>query len=96
MFCPAHGVSVCVVCASTTHRQCPHVVSVQARQQEALAELEQLSVTLQDGERALDPPLQQLEDHVKLTMQRVHTAQRDVRDMPATARRCQQSLRSSG
>jgi hypothetical protein len=74
VYCPTHRVSCCLLCASTTHRKCPQVVTLQARQQAALAELDQLGTVLKDGESQLDTSLQQLQGHVKATQQRADLA----------------------
>jgi hypothetical protein len=81
VYCPTHSKSACLLCASTTHRQCPQVVTLQARQQAALAELDQLGTVLKDGESQLDTSLQQLQGHVKATQQRADLAQQDVQQV---------------
>jgi hypothetical protein len=81
LYCPMHTVSVCILCATTTHRQCPQVVTLQARQQAALEELDQLGTMLKDGESQLDVSLQQLEGHMKITQQQADLAQQDVQQL---------------
>ncbi|XP_070175060.1 tripartite motif-containing protein 3-like [Littorina saxatilis] len=46
VFCPSHGASVCLRCATTVHRQCPDVKDLEERVREARDTLHELTVIL--------------------------------------------------
>jgi len=78
VYCPTHGASICFMCATTTHRKCEDVVSLQARMQESVAELDQLTALLTDGENKLDVGLQKLDQHIKDMQKRADDALQQI------------------
>ena len=49
LFCPTHGVSICLFCATADHRQCPEVTKLEKRMEEASANLAELVAMLSAG-----------------------------------------------
>jgi len=90
VYCPTHGASVCLLCATTTHRQCQQVVSLQARMQQSVAELDQLTALLTDGETKLDVSLQELDQHIKDMHKRAEDA---LQQIQATCQRLESALK---
>ena len=72
LYCPTHSASICLLCASSQHRNCPEVTDLEEKVQEARAKLAELVATLSakqtEVERAmrqLDEEFQETEEHIK-------------------------------
>ena len=65
VYCPTHGASICLLCATTTHRQCPEVTTLETRMEEARAMLAELAATLSAGETELERAIDQLDQHLQ-------------------------------
>ena len=75
LYCPTHGASICLLCASSQHRNCPEVTDLEEKAQEARAKLAELAATLSakqtEVERAmrqLDEEFQETEEHTKASI----------------------------
>ncbi|XP_070176268.1 neuralized-like protein 4 isoform X1 [Littorina saxatilis] len=53
LYCPTHGVSICLFCATADHRQCPDVTKLESKMAEARSALADLAAILSRGEREL-------------------------------------------
>ena len=65
VYCPTHGATICLLCATTAHRQCPEVTSLETRMEEGRAVLVELVATLSAGERELEEAISQLDQHLQ-------------------------------
>ncbi|XP_076436899.1 E3 ubiquitin-protein ligase TRIM45-like isoform X2 [Babylonia areolata] len=63
-YCPAHAVSVCVLCATTDHRQCAVLKKVETRVEESRALLTRVAATLKAGEEKLDKAITEVEENI--------------------------------
>ena len=50
LFCSTHGVSICLFCVIENHRQCPDVMKLEKRMEEARTELAEVTAMLSEGE----------------------------------------------
>ena len=78
VYCPTHGVSICLLCATTTHRQCPEVTSLETRMEEARAVLGELAATLSAGETELGEAISQLDQQLQDIDKRTQAALADI------------------
>ena len=67
VYCPTHGVSICWLCATTDHRQCPEVTKLETKVEEARAALAEMAATLSAGETELERAISQLDQHLQDT-----------------------------
>ena len=65
--CSTYGASICLLCASTDHRQCPEVTKLETKVEEARAALAEMAVTLSAGETELERAISQLDQHLQDT-----------------------------
>ena len=65
LFCPTHGVSICLFCVDEDHRQCPDVTKLETAIEEACAMLAELAATLSAGETELERAISQLDHHLQ-------------------------------
>ena len=79
MYCPTHGASICWMCATTDHRQCPEVTKLETKMEEARAALAEMAVTLSAGETELKRAISQLDQHRKWNSQLRRSRQRGLR-----------------
>ncbi|XP_076436352.1 uncharacterized protein LOC143275911 [Babylonia areolata] len=63
-YCPAHAVSVCVLCATTDHRQCAVLKKVETRVEESRVLLTRVAATLKAGEEKLDKAISEVEENI--------------------------------
>ncbi|XP_076436894.1 uncharacterized protein LOC143276281 [Babylonia areolata] len=63
-YCPAHAVSVCVLCATTDHRQCAVLKKVETRVEESRVLLTRVAATLKAGEEKLDKAIAEVEENI--------------------------------
>ncbi|KAL8624004.1 hypothetical protein ACOMHN_040630 [Nucella lapillus] len=64
LFCPTHGASICLLCATSKHRSCPEVKDLEEKMEESYALLKQLTTTLVEGEVEFDKALKELDQHL--------------------------------
>jgi hypothetical protein len=64
VFCPNHAVSVCLLCATTTHRECKRVLSLESKMDDAQKTLKQLSEWLASAEGRLEQVMGELDQHL--------------------------------
>nr|KAG5707953.1 hypothetical protein BaRGS_025091 [Batillaria attramentaria] len=91
LFCPTHGVSVCLLCATSDHRECPKVVKLETKVKEAHAILGDLVTTLSEGEKALERAINQLDQHL-LDVDK--TTRATMADIDAACDRLESSVRT--
>ena len=66
VYCPTHGMTICLLCATADHRQCLGVMKLETRTEEARAVLAELEVTLSAGETELERAISQLDQHLQV------------------------------
>ena len=91
VYCPTHGESICLLCATTTHRQCPEVTNLETRMEQARAELAKLVAMLSAGETELERAISQLDQHLQDLDKRTQTA---VTEIEATADRLESAVKA--
>ena len=91
VYCPNHGVSICLLCATTDHRQCPDVTKLEKRMEQARAELAKLVAMLRAGETELERAISQLDQHLQDLDKRTQTA---VAEIEATADRLESAVKA--
>ncbi|KAK7094667.1 tripartite motif-containing protein 2-like [Littorina saxatilis] len=81
LYCPTHGVSICLFCATADHRQCPDVTKLESKMAEARSALADLAAILSRGEReleqaiaGLDKDLQEIDKRTQATVAEVEAA----------------------
>ena len=74
VYCPTHGASICLLCATTDHRQCPEVTTLETKMEEARAALAEMAATLSAGETELKRAISQLDQHLQDTEKRTRAA----------------------
>ena len=65
--CSTYGASICLLCTSTDHRQCPKVTKLETKVEETRAALAEMAVTLSAGETELERAISQLDQHLRDT-----------------------------
>ena len=65
VYCPIHSASICFLWATTTHRQCPEMTSMETGIEKATALIAELAATLSAGETELEGAIGQLDQHPK-------------------------------
>ena len=65
VYCSTYGASICLLCASTDHRQCPEVTKLETKVEEARAALAEMAATLSAGETELERAISQLDQHLQ-------------------------------
>ena len=91
VYCPTHGASICLLCATTTHRQCPEVTNLETRMEQARAELAELVAMLSAGETELERAVSQLDQQLQDLQKRTQTA---VVEIEATAGRLESAVKA--
>ena len=91
LFCPTHGVSICLFCATADHRQCPEVTKLEKRMEEARAKLAELVAMLSAGETELERAISQLDQQLQDLDKRTQTA---VAEIEATADRLESAVKA--
>ena len=91
LFCPTHGVSICLFCVTENHRQCPDVMKLEKRMEEVRAELAELTAMLSAGETELDTAISQLDQHLQDLDNRTQAA---VAEIEATADRLESAVKA--
>ena len=74
VYCPTHGASICLLCATTDHRQCPEVTKLETKVEEARAVLAELAATLSAGETELKRTISRMDQHLRDTEKRTRAA----------------------
>jgi len=80
VFCPKHGTSVCLLCATTDHRECRNVTSLETKMAEAQKILKELAATLSQGEARLERGLSDLEQHMHTVEKKTQAAIAEIED----------------
>ena len=91
VYCPTHGASICMLCAATTHRQCPEVTNLETRMEQAREELAKLVAMLSAGETELERAISQLDQQLQDLDKRTQTA---VAEIEATADRLESAVKA--
>ena len=91
VYCPTHGASICLLCATITHRQCPEVTNLETRMEQARAELAGLVAMLSAGETELERAISQLDQQLRDLDKRTQTA---VAEIEATADRLESAVKA--
>ena len=81
LYCPTHGESICLLCATTNHRQCPEVTKLETRMEEGSAVLAELVATLSAGETELDRAISQMDQHLQDIDKRTQAAIDEIEAM---------------
>ena len=74
LYCPTHGASICLLCASSKHRNCPEVKDLEEKAEEARAKLAELAATLSAKGTELERAISQLDQHLQDTETRTRNA----------------------
>jgi hypothetical protein len=64
VFCPNHAVSVCLLCATTTHRECKGVSSLESKVDDAQKTLKRCGDQLSRVEGSIEQSLGELDQHL--------------------------------
>ena len=91
VYCPTHGTSICLLCATTTHRQCPEVTKLETRKEKASALLSELAATLSSGETKLERSISQLDQHLQDIDKRTQAA---IAEIEATGDRMESAVKA--
>ena len=81
VYCRTHGASICLLCATTDHRQCPEVTTLETKVEEARAVLAELAATLSAGETELERAISQMDQHLQDTEKRTRAAIAEIEAM---------------
>ena len=81
VYCPTHGASICLLCATTDHRQCPEVTKLETKVEETRAALAEMAATLSAGETELERAISQLDQHLRDTEKRTRAAIAEIEAM---------------
>ena len=90
-YCPTHDASICLLCASSKHRNCPEVEDLEEKAEEARAKLSELAATLSAKETELERAISQLDQHLQDT--REHT-QASIAEMEVTYDRLESAVKA--
>ena len=91
VYCPTHGASICLLCATTDHRHCPDVTKLEKRMEEARAELARLVAMLSAGETEVERAISQLDQQLQDLDKRTQTA---VSEIEETADRLESAVKA--
>ncbi|KAL8569735.1 hypothetical protein ACOMHN_007258 [Nucella lapillus] len=65
VYCPTHGASLCLLCATINHRQCADIMELNSKVKEECAELEQMAASLKAEEAILERAIHQLSQQLQ-------------------------------
>ena len=91
VYCPTHGASICLLCATTDHRSCPEVTKLETMVEEAREKLSKLAATLSTGETELELAIRELDQHLQETEKRTRAA---IAEMEATCNRLESAIKA--
>ncbi|KAL8598148.1 hypothetical protein ACOMHN_043219 [Nucella lapillus] len=91
LFCTAHEVPVCVVCATADHRNCPLMVKAENRAQESLAVLTEVAATLKAGEGKLETAIKEIEESLKALGRQTD---KEISDVKAVQQRLEKAVQA--
>eukprot|EP00745_Piridium_sociabile_P023646 TRINITY_DN36938_c0_g1_i12.p1 TRINITY_DN36938_c0_g1~~TRINITY_DN36938_c0_g1_i12.p1 ORF type:complete len:391 (+),score=80.41 TRINITY_DN36938_c0_g1_i12:90-1262(+) len=77
VFCTSHNVAICLICATTDHKQCT-IVKQETRMEEEHAVLRELIAVLSTGESQIEKAIEELDEHVKKAKQITQVALKDA------------------
>ena len=80
LYCPSHGASICLLCASSRHRNCPEVKDLEEKEEEARAKLAELSATMSAKGTELDRAISQLDQHLQDTEKQMQTTIAEIEE----------------
>ncbi|XP_076459905.1 E3 ubiquitin-protein ligase TRIM33-like isoform X2 [Babylonia areolata] len=83
-YCPAHAVSVCMLCVTTDHCQCAPLKKLETRVDESRALLTRVAATLKAGEEKLDKAIAEVEENISSLDRQTDT---DVSEIEAVRQR---------
>ena len=86
--CSTHGASMCLLCATTRHRQCQEVKPLEEMVEEGRAALGKMAATLTAAETQIDEAVRQLDQHL-------HNTQADLKTAVAQMENMRQRLESA-
>ena len=89
--CSTHGTSVCLLCATTRHRQCQEVKPLDEKVGEDRAALRKMAATLTAAETQIDEAIGQLDQHLQDTQKDFNTA---VADLDAMCQRFEFAIKA--
>ncbi|XP_076450670.1 uncharacterized protein LOC143286778 [Babylonia areolata] len=81
LFCPTHGACICLLCATSKHRNCAEVKDLGEKTEESKALLKQLATRLTEGEADLDKAIDELDQHLNDTEKYAETAILEIEEM---------------
>ena len=91
LYCCTHGASICLLCASSKHRNCPEVMDLEEKAEEARAKLAELTASLSAGETELERSISQLDQHLQDTEERTQAA---IVEMEETCYRLESAVKA--
>ena len=91
LFCPTHGVSICLFCVIEDHRQCPDVTKLETALENARAKLAEMTAMLSTGETELERAISQLDQQLQDLDKRTQAA---VAEIEATADRLESAVKA--
>ena len=74
VFCPTHGASICLLCATTDHQNCTKMTKLETEREEARKKLAEMVAKLSAGEAELDRAIGQLDQHLQETEKNMRSA----------------------
>ena len=91
LFCPTHGVSICMFCVIEDHRQCPDVTKLETVVENAREKLAEMTAMLSAGETELERAISQLDQQLQDLDKRTQAA---VAEIEATADRLESAVKA--
>ncbi|XP_076450669.1 uncharacterized protein LOC143286777 [Babylonia areolata] len=81
LFCPTHKECICLVCATSKHRNCTEVKDLGEKTEESKALLKQLATRLTEGEADFNKAIDELDQHLNDTEKYAETAISEIQEM---------------
>ena len=91
LFCPTHGVSICMFCVIEDHCQSPDVTKFETAVENARAKLAEMTAMLSAGETELERSISQLDQQLQDLDKRTQAA---VAEIEATADRLESAVKA--
>ena len=97
LYCPTHGASISLLCASSKHRNCPEVTDLEEKAEEARAKLAELAATLSAGETELERAISRLDQHLQDTEKRMQAVIAEIEEtcnrLESAVKECRRRLK---
>ena len=97
LYCPTHGASICLLCASSKHRNCPEVKDLEEKAEEARANFAELAATLIAKGKELDRAISQLDQHLQDTEKQMQATIAEIEEtcdrLESAVKACRRRLR---